>query len=137
MVIRVCAAVIRDGRVLMVRHRHDGLDYWTLPGGGLEPGESPENGARREVREETGLSGEVTRLAFEREVRRGRRAGLERCFLFEPDDGQEPALGYDPEAMVGEEMLVEIGWFPLEELRDDVQVSRVLAALAQVPESRR
>ena len=29
--------------------------YWCPVGGGLEPGESPENAARREVREETGL----------------------------------------------------------------------------------
>ncbi|WP_439591182.1 NUDIX hydrolase [Microbacterium sp.] len=27
---------------------------WTLPGGGLEPGEDPEKAVRREVREETG-----------------------------------------------------------------------------------
>jgi len=38
MVARVCGAVIRENQILMVRHQHDGLDYWTLPGGvvGLE-----------------------------------------------------------------------------------------------------
>lgn len=54
------------GRVLTVRQRGGPFkDLWLLPGGGLEPGESPEEAVRREVREETGL--EVTAL---RPVRR-------------------------------------------------------------------
>jgi 8-oxo-dGTP diphosphatase len=31
-------------------------DDWSLPKGKLEPGESPEDGARREIAEETGLA---------------------------------------------------------------------------------
>ncbi len=41
------------GRVLLQRRSDDGL--WGLPGGALEPGESLEEAARREIREETGL----------------------------------------------------------------------------------
>ncbi len=33
---------------------------WTLPGGGLDWGEHPEEGMRRELHEETGLSGTIT-----------------------------------------------------------------------------
>ncbi len=55
-------AVIFDGegRVLL-SHRRD-MDAWNLPGGGLEPGELPDAGACREVREETGLEVVVDRL---------------------------------------------------------------------------
>lgn len=35
---------------------------WTLPGGGLEHGEHPRDGALRELAEETGLTGEVIEL---------------------------------------------------------------------------
>jgi ADP-ribose pyrophosphatase YjhB (NUDIX family)/GNAT superfamily N-acetyltransferase len=44
-----------DRAVLLLRYDNpDTGPYWALPGGGLEPGESPLQGATREVREETG-----------------------------------------------------------------------------------
>ena len=55
--IRVAAyAVITDdtGRILLAHWNEGGRSGWTLPGGGLEPGEHPEGAARREVFEETG-----------------------------------------------------------------------------------
>lgn len=55
----VGAFVHHEDRVLFVRQ--DG--QWYLPGGIREPGESLEAGARREVREETGVDVEVTGIA--------------------------------------------------------------------------
>lgn len=52
------ALVERDGQLLLVRQ--DG--QWFLPGGMLEPGETHAAGARREVREETGVDVEITEL---------------------------------------------------------------------------
>lgn len=43
-----------DGRVLLAHWNEGRRSAWTMPGGGLEPGEDPEHAARREVREETG-----------------------------------------------------------------------------------
>ncbi len=43
------------GRVLMVRLEFEGRSWWIAPGGGVDSGETPEQAAVREVREETGL----------------------------------------------------------------------------------
>jgi 8-oxo-dGTP pyrophosphatase MutT (NUDIX family) len=49
------AVVVRDpvGRLLLVRDRESG--EWSLPAGAVEPSESPNEAARRELLEETGL----------------------------------------------------------------------------------
>jgi ADP-ribose pyrophosphatase YjhB (NUDIX family) len=58
--IGVFAIVHRDGEVLLARRRDSG--WWNLPGGGLELGETVDEGIVREVREETGLQVAVERL---------------------------------------------------------------------------
>lgn len=37
--IRVAAAIVEDGKILLVKHRKGDDEYWMLPGGGLEHGE--------------------------------------------------------------------------------------------------
>lgn len=49
-----------QGKVLLQRRGGSGL--WGFPGGAIELGETPEMAAIREVKEETGLDVEVTRL---------------------------------------------------------------------------
>ena len=47
------AYVLWEGKVLL--HHHPKLNKYLPPGGHLEPNETPSEGARREVKEETGL----------------------------------------------------------------------------------
>lgn len=49
--------IIEDGRVLMLKHTK--LDAWLQPGGHIDPGETPDETARREAREETGMHVEL------------------------------------------------------------------------------
>jgi ADP-ribose pyrophosphatase YjhB (NUDIX family) len=54
-------AIVMDGdRVLLIKRAHEPLKgQWSLPGGGVEVGETLEQATAREVREETGLDVEV------------------------------------------------------------------------------
>ena len=58
--IGVYALIFDDKRVLLA-HRRD-IDWWNLPGGGMEIGETVEEAMCREVLEETGLEVQVERL---------------------------------------------------------------------------
>ena len=52
--IRVAAAIIRhDGKIFATERGYGAWkDYWEFPGGKIEPGETPEEALRREIREE-------------------------------------------------------------------------------------
>ncbi len=73
---RLAAAIIRpryqvavggmifneEGQLLLCEHTYRRLHPWGLPGGDLKFGEDPVGGIRREIREETGLMIQETRL---------------------------------------------------------------------------
>ncbi len=82
----VSAAIFRDGRVLIVRRgRPPAFGLYSLPGGGVELGETLVAAVIREVREETGLTIEPVILAGYREVLARDAAGrIERHFVILP-----------------------------------------------------
>ena len=60
--------IVKNGRLLMVRRRRrEGTLEWAGPSGTIEPGETPEEAAVREVREEVGVTIEVERRLGERD----------------------------------------------------------------------
>lgn len=50
------AALIHDERGRLLLQRKEGPENWSLPAGGIEPGETPEEAIHREVLEETGAT---------------------------------------------------------------------------------
>ncbi len=56
----VGAVVVRESSILLIRRGHPpGEGRWSVPGGRVQRGESLTDAVRRELREETGLDGEV------------------------------------------------------------------------------
>lgn len=51
-----------DDRILLARWIEGRKTAWTMPGGGLEDGEDPEDAVRRELIEETGFTIETSAL---------------------------------------------------------------------------
>ncbi|MDP2587263.1 MAG: NUDIX domain-containing protein [bacterium] len=52
---RVRAIIVKDDKLLTIKRTKVNDEYWVLPGGGIEPGETTEQALVREIKEETGL----------------------------------------------------------------------------------
>lgn len=52
---RAGVIIVRDAHILLLHRHKNGREYYTIPGGGVEPGESLQQAAIREAKEETGL----------------------------------------------------------------------------------
>lgn len=61
------AIAYRDGNLLVMKRNKFGKKYITLPGGTVEKGETPEDAAKREVKEETCLDTRIVRLVYQQE----------------------------------------------------------------------
>jgi 8-oxo-dGTP pyrophosphatase MutT (NUDIX family) len=114
LLVPVTGAVVRDGkgRVLLVQHV-DGP--WQLPGGAIDPDESPEDAVRRECREEASIEISLVRIAgvfggpgYRRRYSNGDEVGI-------------VATVYEAEIVSGtpkpgDEETQAVGWFAADEL---------------------
>jgi 8-oxo-dGTP diphosphatase len=109
----VSAAIFRDGRVLIVRRaRPPAHGLYTLPGGGVELGETLEQAVIREIREETALEIEpVALVGFRQAIARDADGRVERHFVILPF----AARCVGGEVLLNEE-LAEARWLAPDEL---------------------
>jgi len=105
--------VIRDNKILMVKHNSGGYEHYCLPGGGIEKGETPEQATLRELQEECCVSGEIIKKTgvyvdpFDDSMM---------FYTYQVDIGNQiPALGYDPE-LTENPVLVGVRWLSLNEI---------------------
>ncbi len=102
-----CALIEKDGNVLLVKRGNEPFkDYWTLPGGHIDFGETAEQAVIREVKEETGLTIKPKFLGYRDEIY--------------PDiNWHGEALIFHGEAQGKEEIdgkeIVDIKWFDIDE----------------------
>ncbi len=61
--LRSQAILVEGDRILLIKTCFGNITDYELPGGGIEEGETPEEAAIRELFEETGIKGEIIRLA--------------------------------------------------------------------------
>jgi 8-oxo-dGTP diphosphatase len=57
--IRVSAVLRREGRILLIRQEKPGREYWLLPGGGVNMGETLLQAVQRELSEECGIDADL------------------------------------------------------------------------------
>lgn len=113
---RSVAIVVRDGKILMERVFYFGREFYTVPGGGIEEGETPEQAALRELKEECGLEGKIIRPLS---VQYKYDGSAEYSFEVEVSEDQEAITGYDPEEASSENPpLKEVLWMSLNEISE-------------------
>ena len=108
---RAQCLVHRQKRILMVKHRHEGEEWWCLPGGRIEADETPEQAALRELWEECRVRGTIIRptsvVTF---------APNDQYYTYLIEIGtQEVSLRSDPE-LEENQILVDVAWMRLNEL---------------------
>lgn len=104
--------VIRDKKILIEKLCYGGRTFYSIPGGGIEDGETPEHAAVRELKEECGLDGVITKKLAERYTE-GR---TEYSFEVSIPQEQDAVKGYDPEEPLDDQSIKEVMWMSLSEL---------------------
>jgi 8-oxo-dGTP pyrophosphatase MutT (NUDIX family) len=127
---RAQCLVIRENKILMVKHRQGGEEWWCLPGGAIEKGETPEEAAIRELKEECLIDGKVIRQTGYTAY-----SANDKSFTFEMDIGtQNPILGIDPDLPLGKQVLIDVQWLELSEIPERDRVYLWAAGLLGIGE---
>jgi ADP-ribose pyrophosphatase YjhB (NUDIX family) len=117
---RASAVVIKDNRILMVRITDRGQSWWCLPGGTVQPNETPEQAISRELYEELDLQVQPRHRLYEALM--PHEEGVDYGILIDLP-ARKPSLGID-------QAVVEWAWRPLDEIDDSWQVDEVRNALS-------
>ncbi len=112
---RSMAFVIRDKKILTERLFYNNRYFYSIPGGGIEKGESPEQTALRELKEECGLDGSIVKKLTEIYRADGSR---EHVFEVSVPREQQPVLGSDPEEPEDAQPIKGVCWLSLDEMSE-------------------
>jgi ADP-ribose pyrophosphatase YjhB (NUDIX family) len=105
--------VKRDGKVLLIHRFKNGDEYWVVPGGGVEEGETVEEALKREMREETSLEMLSCRFLIAVETPKGEQ------HLYECEMGQGEVKIQGPEVDdESKDNQYILTWVPIEQVKE-------------------
>jgi ADP-ribose pyrophosphatase YjhB (NUDIX family) len=114
--IRVNGVLIKEGEILMLKHKMGENSYfWNVPGGGMEYGSNAEENLKREFYEETGLNVKVEKFLCTFEYLNPPLHTIELYFVVSKNGG-EMILGKDPELTDQEQLISEIAFLGVEKI---------------------
>lgn len=125
---RASAAIVKDGKILLMRRVKPDHEYYIVPGGGIEEGETPEDALAREVMEELTLKVIHSRFLVTVDYERWpsyatSHTGGQRDFYFlvEQYEGV-PEIGGPEKERMSEENQYHIVWLPIGDLGTRVDI---------------
>lgn len=109
------AIIVHEGKILLVQHK--GRDFYSLPGGKIDPDEDIKSALKRELVEELGIESEIGNLLFLHEFQYpGGSLSVEFFFWI---DNPEDFVGKDLSGELTEEELAKIEW---KDVTDDLDI---------------
>ena len=127
--IRAQCIVHQGHKILMVKLRVKGSEWWCLPGGGVEPPETPAEAALRELEEECCVVGKILRQT----AHATEGSGIETITFLMEIGNQLPHLGVDPEFPLDEQIMVDMKWLTLPEISERDRAYLFAAGLLNIP----
>ena len=120
--VRCQAVILKENNILVLRqyNYNRNEEYWMMPGGGLEEGETEREGVLREIKEETNLEVDIKEILFD-EPGDGRDVYSRYVtFLCVPKLGSIESLGSET---VSYRKILELVWVPI---KDEMQWNEYL-----------
>lgn len=109
----VAAVIIKDGQLFATQRGYGNYkDWWEFPGGKIEPGETPQEALRREIREELATIVSVGELLYTVEYDYPEFHLSMQCYLCTIVSGELTLLEHEAACWLGKDELQSVRWLP-------------------------
>lgn len=109
----VAAVIIKDGQLFATQRGYGNYkDWWEFPGGKIEPGETPQEALRREIREELDTIVSVGELLYTVEYDYPEFHLSMQCYLCTIVSGELTLLEHEASRWLSKDELLNVRWLP-------------------------
>lgn len=109
----VAAVIIKDGQLFATQRGYGNYkDWWEFPGGKIEPGETPQEALRREIREELATTVSVGELLDTIEYDYPEFHLSMQCYLCTIVSGELTLLEHEASRWLSKDELLNVRWLP-------------------------
>lgn len=114
---RAVIIIMDEGKILLIHRFKNGEEYYVFPGGGVEEGESVEEAATREAKEETGLNVTISKKLWENENKNNNR--IEHYYLVDKFSGElATEIGGPEQKTQSADNVYHLEWVALDKIND-------------------